>query len=75
MNVKVKDHDNLVRNSSGAVISVDEEELMKYRKRKADLIRERDRDNEIQSLKNELKDMKALLSEVYEKLVNGSDNK
>lgn len=62
--IKVKDHDALARGSTGAIVSVDETELMKYRKRKADLIKERDREREFQTLKNEVKDIKAMLAEI-----------
>lgn len=71
MDIKVKDHEGLVRSgASGAIINTDEEEMLKYRRRKLEVLRERDRDREFQTLKNEVKDMRALLAEIYDKVVN-----
>ena len=71
MDIKVKDHDYVVRDSStGVILNIDEEELQRYRKRKADLLREQDREREFQTLKNEVKDMRAMLTEIYKAMVN-----
>lgn len=71
MDIKVKDHDDVVRDSStGVILNIDEEELQRYRKRKADLLREQDREREFQALKNEVKDMRAMLVEIYQAMVN-----
>lgn len=64
MELKVKGHDGLVRSEQGAIINTDEAELIKYRQRKIALLKERERDNEIQSIKNELKDVQAILLEL-----------
>lgn len=71
MDIKVKDHDDVVRDSNtGVILNIDEEELQRYRKRKADLLREQDREREFQTLKNEVKDMRAMLVEIYQAMVN-----
>lgn len=71
MDIKVKDHDDVVRDSgTGVILNIDEEELQRYRKRKADLLREQDREREFQTLKNEVKDMRAMLVEIYQAMVN-----
>jgi len=71
MELKVRGNENLVRDSkTGAILNKDEQELLRYRKRKLDLLRERDREREFESLKNEVKDLRALVVEIYEKVVN-----
>jgi hypothetical protein len=71
MELKVKGDDSLVRDGrTGAILNKDEEELLRYRKRKLDILRERDREREFNSLKNEVKDLKALVIEIYEKVIN-----
>lgn len=71
MELKVKGNESLVRDGiTGAILNKDEQELLRYRKRKLDLMRERDREREFNSLKNEVKDLKALIVEIYEKVVN-----
>lgn len=73
MDAKVKDHENLVRlGSSGAIVNTDEEELLKYRKRKMEAIRERDREREFQTLKNEVRDLKDILMQIYEKVITST---
>jgi len=71
MELKVRGNENLVRDGkTGAILNKDEQELLRYRKRKLDLLRERDREREFESLKNEVKDLRALVVEIYEKVVN-----
>ena len=71
MELKVKDDSSLVRDgSTGAILNVDQDEFMRYQRRKLNALRERDKEREFQSLKNEVKDLRALLVEVYEKVVN-----
>ena len=71
MELKVKGNESLVRDGkTGAILNKDEQEWLRYRKRKLDLLRERDREREFNSLKNEVKDLRALIVEIYEKLVN-----
>ena len=71
MELKVKGDDGLVRDGkTGAVLNKDEQELLRYRKRKLDMMREMDREREFNSLKNEVKDLRALIVEIYEKVVN-----
>jgi predicted transcriptional regulator len=69
--LKVKDSENLIRDGvTGAILSKDEEEFLRYRKRKLDLLRELDKEREFNALKNEVKDLRALIVEIYEKIVN-----
>lgn len=71
MELKVKGNENLVRDSrTGAILNIDEQELLRYRKRKLDFMREQDKEKEFNSLKNEVRDLKALVVEIYEKIVN-----
>lgn len=71
MELKVKGNESLVRDGkTGAILNKDEQEWLRYRKRKLDLLRERDREREFNSLKNEVKDLRALIVEIYEKVVN-----
>ena len=71
MELKVEGNESLVRDGkTGAILNKDEQELLRYRKRKLDLLRERDREREFNSLKNEVKDLRALIVEIYEKVVN-----
>lgn len=71
MELKVKGIESLVRDGkTGAILNKDEQELLRHRKRKLDLMRERDREREFNSLKNEVKDLRALIVEIYEKVVN-----
>lgn len=72
MELKVKGHDGLVRGESGAIINTDEAELIKYRQRKIALLKERERDNEIQSIKNELKDLQAIMMELRDAVLNAA---
>lgn len=71
MELKVEGNESLVRDGkTGAILNKDEQELLRYRKRKLDLLRERDRERDFNSLKNEVKDLRALIVEIYEKVVN-----
>lgn len=71
MELKVEGNESLVRDGkTGAILNKDEQELLRYRKRKLDLLKERDKEREFNSLKNEVKDLRALIVEIYEKVVN-----
>lgn len=71
MELQVEGNESLVRDGkTGAILNKDEQELLRYRKRKLDLMRERDREREFNSLKNEVKDLRALIVEIYEKMIN-----
>lgn len=71
MELKVDGNESLVRDGkTGAILNKDEQELLRYRKRKLDLMRERDKEREFNSLKNEVKDLRALIVEIYEKVAN-----
>ena len=71
MDIKVVGEENLVRDgSTGAILNVDQKEYLVYKKRKIDALRIRDKENEFLSLKNEVKDLKAMLIEIYEKVIN-----
>lgn len=71
MDLKVKGDENLVRDSNtGAILNINEQEYLRYRKRKLDMLRERDRELEFNKLKNEVKELRTLIVEIYEKVVN-----
>lgn len=71
MELKVEGSESLVRDcKTGAILNKDEQELLRYRKRKLDMLREQDREREFNSLKNEVKDLRALIVEIYEKVIN-----
>lgn len=71
MELKVEGNDALVRDGrTGAILNRDETEFLKFRKRKLDVLRERDKEREFNMLKNEVKILSQLVVEIYEKIVN-----
>ncbi len=69
--MRVEGIESLVRDGqTGAILNKDEHELIKYKKRKIELLRERDKEMEFDRLKNEVSVMKSLLVEIYEKVIN-----
>ncbi len=63
MKIKVANNDNLARDSlTGSIINVSEEEYLKYRKRKTQEQREKDRANQLEIMKNDIEDLKRLVS-------------
>ena len=64
--VKVQGHRNYVRDkNSGAILNINKAEIEEARKRKAE---RKEKDKEIESLKNEVSDIKSMLTKVIEKL-------
>lgn len=71
MEIKVKNHEDLVRDSAtGAILASDNSELLKYRQRKAAILREQDRDREVSSLKADIEILKAMIADMSQKLSN-----
>jgi hypothetical protein len=68
---KIKDFEGLERDdSTGAVVSSDPSDLRAYRERKANILREKEKERAFQRLQNEVRDMKAMMAEIYEKVIN-----
>ena len=64
--IKVQGHRNYVRDkNSGAILNINIAEIEEARKRKAERL---EKDKEIESLKNEVSDIKSMLTKVIEKL-------
>ena len=64
--IKVQGHRNYVRDkNSGAILNINKAEIEEARKRKAERL---EKDKEIESLKNEVSDIKSMLTKVIEKL-------
>ncbi len=71
MFLKVKGHEGYVKNTeTGVVLNVNKEEIEAARKRKA--LRQQ-QEQDINNLKNEVSDIKTMLSTIIEKL-DGSNN-
>jgi len=69
--LKIKGHEGLVRDvQTNAIISNEDDQLKTYRLQKALKLKEVQRDKEISLLKNEVKDLKAIMLEVLEKIQN-----
>ena len=69
--IKVQGHRNYVRDkNSGAILNINKAEIEEARKRKAE---RKEKDKEIESLKNEVSDIKNMLNKIIEKL-DGSNN-
>ena len=68
-NIKVKDHIGLVRDrNTGAILNVDRDAIRLAREKKLRRLEEK---AELESLKNDVSDMKQLLNQIVDKL-NGS---
>ena len=64
--IKVQGHRNYVRDkNSGAILNINKAEIEEARKRKAERL---EKDKEIESLKNEVSDIKIMLTKIIEKL-------
>ncbi len=63
---KVEGHRDLVRdNSSGAILNINKDEISAARKRK---LERRQKEKEFEDLKNEVSDIKNMLTKIIEKL-------
>ena len=64
--LKVKDHENLVRDKdTNVIININRSEIEQAKKRKAEIIK---KEQEINNLKNEVSEIKSMLTKVIEKL-------
>ena len=64
--IKVEGHTNLIRdNNSGAVLNINKNEISAARKRK---LERRQKEQEFEDLKNEVGDIKNMLTKIIEKL-------
>ena len=64
--LKVKDHQNLVRDKdTNVIININRSEIEQAKKRKAERIK---KEQEINNLKNEVSEIKSMLTKVIEKL-------
>ena len=64
--IKVKGHPNLVRDkNSGVILNINKTELEANRIRKQ---KQREKDNEIEQLKNDVSEIKSMLNKLVEKL-------
>tara|TARA_B100000085_G_scaffold243152_1_gene234914 strand:+ start:356 stop:565 length:210 start_codon:yes stop_codon:yes gene_type:complete len=64
--LKVKDHENLVRDKdTNVIININRSEIEQAKKRKAERIK---KEQEINNLKNEVSEIKSMLTKVIEKL-------
>ena len=66
--VKVKDYDNLVKDTStGAILNVDRSSLIKHQQRLDHMEKEKCRDKEINNIKGELTEIRQLLQQLIKK--------
>ena len=63
--IKVEGHYGYVRDKIGAILNVNKEEIKAAQKRKAE---RKKQENEINELKNEVGDIKKMLTQIVEKL-------
>ena len=64
--IKVEGHSNLVRDTStGAILNINKDEISAARKRK---LERRQKEKELEDLKNEVSDIKNMLTKIIEKL-------
>ena len=66
--IKIKDHENLVKDpQTGAILNTDKNALVRHEMRMREIEKEKRKEEEINNLKSELSDIKALL----QKLIDG----
>lgn len=71
MKVKVIDHDEFLKDTvSGAVINTDDHALEKAKRKKLDAQKKQ---NEIENLKTDVADIKAMLNQLLDRVNNGSN--
>lgn len=63
--IKVEGHHGFVRDKTGAILNINKEEIKAAQKRKAE---RKKKENEIDELKNEVGDIKKMLTQIVEKL-------
>jgi hypothetical protein len=65
----VKDHKDVIRDmNSKAILSIDKEGLANHKKRRAERLESQKAISEINNMKEEIQDIKALLQRVLEKI-------
>ena len=70
--LKVKDHENLVRDKdTNVIININRSEIEQAKKRKAERIK---KEQELNNLKNEVSEIKSMLTKVIEKLDGQNNN-
>lgn len=66
--LKVKDRENLVKDmSTGAILNTDPSAILRHEKRLREMDKEKHREDEINSLKSDISEIKALLKALLEK--------
>jgi len=63
--VKVEGHHGFVRDETGAILNINKEEIKAAQERKA---KRKQKENELNELKNEVSDIKKMLTKIVEKL-------
>ena len=63
--VKVEGHHGFVRDETGAILNINKEEIKAAQDRKA---KRKQQENELNELKNEVSDIKKMLTKIVEKL-------
>ena len=70
--IKVKGHSNLARTGIyGSIVNINKEEIAAARKRK---LERRQKEKELEDLKNEVGDIKIMLNKIIEKLDGSNTN-
>ena len=65
--VKVQEHEHLIKDvSSGAILNVDKSAIVRHEKRIREIEKEKRRDDDLNNLKSELSEIKALLKALIE---------
>lgn len=68
MYIKVKDHQNLVRDSeSNAILNIDTEGYYKYREERERILKVKQIASQNEALKNELNELRALVNSLMDK--------
>jgi len=63
--IKIKDHSSFARSESGAILNINSNEISEAKKRKAE---RKNKEKEFDDLKNEVSDIKVMLTKIIEKL-------
>lgn len=66
--VKVKEHEHLIKDvSSGAILNTDKSAVTRHEKRIREMEKEKRRDDDLNNLKTEISELKALIKALIEK--------
>ena len=63
--IKVEGHRDLIRDNNGAILNINKDEISAARKRK---LERRQKEQEFENLKDEVGDIKKMLTQIIEKL-------